>query len=68
MIRFINRGIGQKGIKIGFKRLGGFIQHTRDGAGNHVIHAVLWIQRGGSLHYRYPSVTLVGWKPVLEIQ
>lgn len=55
-------------LKIGGKRLGGSFEFTRDGAGNPCWHGVIWLQRGNRLRYRYPSLTLIGWRPVFELQ
>lgn len=62
MIRYINRGGGNRGLRIGFNRLGAFVQAARDADENRMIYATLWLQRNGALHYRYPSLTFRRWR------
>jgi hypothetical protein len=41
---------------------------ARDAAGNHCLYGLVWwISHGGKVYsYRYPSVTLIGWRPHFE--
>jgi hypothetical protein len=55
-------------MTIGTKSFGGQFQYTRDGANNRCWYATIWMRRDNRLRYWYPSLTLVGWRPVFECQ
>jgi hypothetical protein len=57
MIKLVREMGAPHGVRIGFKRLGTFIQWTRGEDGQRIVFAVIWLQRGNRLRYWYPSVT-----------
>jgi hypothetical protein len=55
-------------MKLGNRNIGVALRAARDAAGNRCIYGVVWWHShdGRVLNYRYPSVTLIGWRPHFE--